>query len=252
METQEEDSALNIDSLMEYIDIESENEYSIERIPLYFLKNNTIEFGFFEQSTNTFYSIEIIKNANFRIKHATKILEVSTEIDNNTKRYFYKLTNNFPTMIKTNDEKNIFLQFSKPPNFAKNKEYEEPSDFLMSNYNKLNNLLCLDSPYRCIYIPDCPKKVLGQIYYQIFFIEKREENINSFNYFNLNHYIKNVEILQNKITTNNFYDTYINYANISETLQRRKFESILSIYNNFKSDFKLQKYPSEKQKKIKI
>ena len=248
METQEEDNALNIDSLMEHSDIESENEYCIENIPLYFLKDNTIEFGFFEQSTNTFYSIEIIKNANFRIKHATKILEVSTEIDNNTKRYFYKLTNNFPTMIKTNDEKNIFLQFSKPPNFAKNKEYEEPSDFLMSNYNKLNNLLCLDSPYRCIYIPDCPKKVLEQIYYQIFFIEKKEESIISFNYLNFNNYIKNVEILKNKITTNNFYDTYINYANISETLQRRKFESILSIYDNFKSDFKIQKYPSEKQK----
>ena len=43
MESQEDDLALNIDSLMEddYLS-ESENEYNIEPIPLYFLSNSPI------------------------------------------------------------------------------------------------------------------------------------------------------------------------------------------------------------------
>jgi hypothetical protein len=66
----------------------------------------------------------------------------------------------------------------------------------------------------------------------------------------LQNYIENVKNLKNKIsyiTENKFYDIYINYANISETLQRRKFESILSLYENFSSDFKIVKYPNEKR-----
>ena len=58
MESQEDDLALNIDSLMEddYLS-ESENEYNIEPIPLYFLSNFPIEFGFLEKSSKNFYSI---------------------------------------------------------------------------------------------------------------------------------------------------------------------------------------------------
>ena len=49
METLEDDSALNIDSLMEYDDdIDSDNEYNIEPIPLYFLANTLIKFGFYK------------------------------------------------------------------------------------------------------------------------------------------------------------------------------------------------------------
>ena len=45
MESLEDDSALNIDSLMEYDDdIDTDNEYNIETIPLYFLSNELIEF----------------------------------------------------------------------------------------------------------------------------------------------------------------------------------------------------------------
>jgi hypothetical protein len=59
MESQEDDLALNIDSLMEDDDfIDSENEYNLEPIPLYFVSNTPIEFGFFEQNSNSFYSIE--------------------------------------------------------------------------------------------------------------------------------------------------------------------------------------------------
>ena len=50
MELQEEDLALNIDSLMgDDYSIDSDNEYNIEPIPLYFLANAPIEFGFFEK-----------------------------------------------------------------------------------------------------------------------------------------------------------------------------------------------------------
>ena len=74
MDNQEEDNALNIDYLMEYIDIDSENEFSLEPIPLYFIRDSTIQFGFFEQSTKSFYSIEKISNVNFRIKQATQVI----------------------------------------------------------------------------------------------------------------------------------------------------------------------------------
>ncbi len=252
MESLEDDSALNIDSLMECDDdIDSDNEYNIEPIPLYFLSNTLIEFGFFEQSKDTFYSIEKISKANFRIKQSSKILEVSFRTNQILERYFYHLTNNFPTLIrvdKNNDD--VFLHFNKPPNYAREKEFEEPSNYLMKYFNKENNLLCLDCPYRTILIPNCPKKVLSQIYSQIFYIERRDLIIKKYKYLNLENYLENVKNLREKIDLikeNKFYDIYISYANISETLQRRKFESILSVYENFKSDFKIVKYPNEKK-----
>ena len=251
MESQEDDLALNIDSLMEddYLS-ESENEYNIEPIPLYFLSNFPIEFGFFEQSSKNFYSIEKIGKAFFRIKQGLKILEVSFRINNTLQRYFYHLTNNFPTLIKIEKNCDIILHFKKPPKFSKDKEYEEPSDFLLKYLNEENNLICLDSPYRTILIPNCAKKILEQIYSQIFFIEKREILIDEINNYSLDQYLNNINNLKNKIdsiTKGQFYDTYIIYANISETLQRHKFESVISIYENYKSDFKIEKYPSEKR-----
>ena len=117
MESLEDDSALNIDSLMEYDDdLETDNEYNIEPIPLYFLSNTLIEFGFLEQSTNSFYSIEKIEKANFRIKQSSKIFEVSFRTNQILQRYFYHLTNNFPTLIRVNKFNNdVFLHFNKPP-----------------------------------------------------------------------------------------------------------------------------------------
>ena len=251
MDPLEDDSALNIDSLMEYDeDMETDNEYHIEPIPLYFLSNTLIELGFLEQSTNSFYSIDQISKASFRIKQSSKIFEVSFRTDQVLQRYFYHLTNNFPTLIRVEKNNDVFLHFNKPPKFAKEKEFEEPSIFLMENFNKENNLLCLDCPYRTILIPNCPKKVLNQIYSQIFFIERRELVIEKYNYFNSENYFENVKKLKEEInskTKKEFYDTYINYANISETLQRRKFESILSIYKNYQFDFKIEKYPNEKR-----
>ena len=251
MESQEDDLALNIDSLMEEYDFtESDNEYNIEPIPLYFLSNTPIEFGFFEQSSNSFYSIEKIDKAFFRIKQCSKILEVSFRFDKILQRYFYHLTNNFPTLIKIENSDDIFLHFKKPPKFSQEKEYEEPSNFIMKYLNEENNLICLDSPYKTILIPDCSKKILEQIYSHIFFIEKREILIDEIKYSLLEQYLTDINKLKNKIdsiTKKQFYDTYVIYANISETLQRHKFESVISIYENFKSDFKIEKYPNEKR-----
>ena len=251
MESQEDDLALNIDSLMEDEDIiDSDNEYIIEPIPLYFISNMPIEFGFFEQSSTSFYSIEKLDKASFRVKLSSKILEVSFKIDRILQRYFYHLTNNFPTLIKIENSNDIFLHFKNSPKFSQDKEFEEPSNFLMKYLNEENNLMCLDSPYRTILVKNCPQKVLDQIYSQIFFIERREFIIKKYDYRGSDLYLKNVQELKNEIdllTEKKFYDTYILYANISETLQRHKFESILSIFKNFKSDFKIEKYPSEKR-----
>ena len=242
---------MNIDSLIEddYL-TESDNEYIIEPIPLYFLSNSQIDFGFFEQSSKNFYSIEKIEKAFFRVKQGSKMLEVSFRINNSLQRYFYHLTNNFPTLIKIEKNNDVFLHFKKPPKFSKEKENEEPSNFLMNYINKENNLIVLDSPYRTILIPNCAKKVLEQIYSQIFFIEKREIFFDQIKYYSLEEYLKKIKHLKNKIdsiTNKQFYDTYIIYANISETLQRHKFESIISIYENYQNDFKIEKYPNEKK-----
>ena len=200
MESQEDDLALNSDSLMENdYSIDSDNEYNIEPIPLYFLANEPIEFGFFEQSLNSFYSIEKIEKAFFRIKQGPKILEVSFRINKILQRYFYHLTNNFPTLIKIENSSNIFLSFKKPPKFSQEKEFEEPSNFIMKYLNEENNLICLDSPYKTILIPDCSKKILEQIYSQIFFIEKREILIKKIEVFGLEQYLNKVENLKNKI-----------------------------------------------------
>ena len=202
MDPLEDDSALNIDSLMEYDeDMETDNEYHIEPIPLYFLSNTLIELGFLEQSTNSFYSIDQISRASFRIKQSSKIFEVSFRTDQVLQRYFYHLTNNFPTLIRVEKNNDVFLHFNKPPKFAKEKEFEEPSNFLMENFNKENNLLCLDCPYRTILIPNCPKKVLNQIYSQIFFIERRELVIEKYNYFNSENYFENVKKLKEEINS---------------------------------------------------
>ena len=40
---------------------------------------------------------------------------------------------------------------------------------------------------------------------------------------------------------------YIYYANISESLQRRKFESVISIYKYYQNEFKIKKLPSDKK-----
>ena len=250
MDSLEDDSALNLDSFMECEeDINSDNEFNIEPIPLYFLSDTLIEFGYLEESTHSFYCIEKIPKAKFRIKQSSRIFEVSYRTNEKFQRFFYHLINNFPTLIRVDQKSNdVFLHFNKPPSYAEDKEFEEPSRYLMKYYNQENNLLCLDCPYRTILIPNCSEKTLNQIYMQIFFIERREIIFEKYNYLNLENYLENVKNLKNKITyQDKFYDTYINYANISETLQRRKFESILSVYDNFQSDFKIVKYPNEKR-----
>ena len=69
----------------------------------------------------------------------SKMLEVSFRINNSLQRYFYHLTNNFPTLIKIEKNNDVFLHFKNPPKFSKEKENEEPSNFLINYINKENN-----------------------------------------------------------------------------------------------------------------
>ena len=78
--------------------------------------------GYRGRSKNVFrVAIEKVEKAFFRIKQASKILEVSFRIDKILQRYFYHLTNNFPTLIKVENNSDIFLHFKKPPKFSQEK-----------------------------------------------------------------------------------------------------------------------------------
>ena len=171
---------------------------------------------------------------------------------------FYKLNDNIPYLIKSTKNDNnkltedIIMHFPYSPVHRKKRDnYNESSDYLLENYNLYNNLLCFDCPYKTIYIPNCSKDDLDQIYRQIFNNEKNEIFIDEqIKILDFQAYKIKINELKEKINSenkNNFNDIYITYANISETLEKYHYETILSIYNNYKSEFKLEKNIQEKK-----
>ena len=261
---EEENSFFDIEEAMDIEDYNSTNDIIGE--PLHFINNNNIIiFGFYEKSTNSFYKIEEFKSKKFKIKRKSKELEIKyiSNKNSHSRILLYNLLDNTPTIIKVNNKnynninfdneyEDIIIHFTYSPIHRKKYEYyNDPSSYLMENYNLENNLLCFNCPYKNIYIPKCSKYDLEQIYNQLFFHEKREIIMDTkINILSFEDYKNKVKELKEKLYLDcnyDFNDLYSAYANISETIDKREFESIFTIYNNYKSDFKIVKNIQEKK-----
>ena len=268
----DENFIFDIEEQMEIEDINSKNEIIGE--PLHFMNNNnTIIFGFYEQSTNSFYKIEEFKSKKFKINRKSTELEIKylSNKNSHSRILIYNLLDNIPILIKANKNKNngnniikdeniicddeyedIIIHFTYSPIHRKKFEhYNNPSSYLLENFNLENNLLCFNCPYKTIFIPKCSKFDLDQIYNQLFFHEKREIITDTkINILSFEDYKNKIKILKEKIDKDNNYsfnDIYASYANISETIDKRELESIFTIYNNYRSDFKIEKNIQEKK-----
>ena len=243
------------ESISNLMDIENSENH--DYINNYFLNNNNlIYFGFFEKSSNIFYKVEESRSIKFEINKFQKLeIKFISRYHEHSRILFFNLEDNFPYLIRNkiidnNLLENIILHFPYAPAHRKRKDnYNEPSDYLMENYNLENNLLCFDCPYKSIFIPNCSKIDLGQIYSQIFKNETKEILINDkTKILDFNAYKIKVKELKEKINDenkNDFNGIYTDYSNISETLEKYHIETILSIYNNYKKEFKIEKNKKE-------
>ena len=256
----EENSNLEVEEVMEIDELDNTNEIIGE--PLNFINNSNIIFiGFYDKTSNSFYKIKEFKSKKFKIKRKTKELEIkySSNENKHSRILLYNLLDNCPTLIRSSqkdnnidDSQDIIIHFTYSPTQRKKYEYyNDTSSYLLDNYNLENNLLCFNCPYKTIFIPKCSKDDLEQIYNQLFFHEKREiVTENEINVLSFDDYKIKIRELKEKINIDNkndFYDLYASYSNISETIDKREFESIFSIYNNFKNDFKIEKNLQEKK-----
>ena len=262
----EENSLFDIEENMEIDEIGNIDD--IFGDPLYFMNNNnTIIFGFYDKSKNSFYKTEEFKSKKFKINPKSKELEIKYFSNNlkHSRLLIYNLLDNAPVLIKSITNKNIdddsenddysediILHFTYSPIHRKKFDcYNDPSSYLMENYNLENNLLCFNCPFKNIYIPNCSKRDLEQIYNRLFIKDKREiitnNNINILTY---DDYKNEIKALRKKLDIDNNYsfnDLYVSYANISETLDKNEFETVFSIYRDYKSDFKITKSIQEKK-----
>ena len=256
----EENSNLEVEEVMEIDELNNTTEIIGE--PLNFLNNrNIIIFGFYDKTSNSFYKFKEFQSKKFKIRRKSKELEIKyTSKENRHSRILlYNLLDNCPTLIRTNtknnnfdDSEDIIIHFTYSPTQRKKYDYyNDTSSYLLANYNLDNNLLCFNCPFKTILIPKCSKDDLEQIYNQLFFHEKREIiTENEINILPFDDYKIKIKELKEKINLDNkndFNDLYASYANISETIDKREFESIFSIYYYFKDDFKIEKNIQEKK-----
>lgn len=165
----EENSILDIDQEIDIEEMESQME--IIGDPLNFMNNdNTIYFGFYDKTTNIFYKFEESKSKKFTINRKTRELEIKylSNKHSHSRILLYNLLDNAPILIRESkpnyifnddnsdydyDSENIILHFSYSPIHRKKKEhYNDPSSYLMENYNLENNLLCFNCPYKKNYL----------------------------------------------------------------------------------------------------
>ena len=240
---------------------EFEDNMEIIHDPHYFINNNNIiYFGFYDKISNIFYKTEESTSKNFSINRRSKNLEIkyNTKYHQHSRILLYNINDSAPYLFiikkfdNNNESQDVILCFPYAPIHRKKRDnYNETSDYLLENYNLENNLLCFGCPYKNIYIPNCSNDDLNQIYNQIFNYEKNEVNINvDVKILDFNIYYRKIKELKDKINLenkNDFNDIYTAYANISETLEKYHNETIINIYNNYKSEFKLTKNNKEKR-----
>ena len=263
---EEDDNNLNIENFFEY-DFNSYEDTLCESADEFikqsfstkiFDEEKKINFGFFEKSNLNFYNLIEIEKSKLKIKHS-KFFEISFYIKNNKNENInkennnennkitlaYNLIDNYPFLIRIKNSNDILISFSNSPKIYLNKNNEIISPFLEENINNLNNLFNFDCPYRNIFINDVKDIEIFNIQSKIFFLNKCLIELEKINFLDKNIFIQKIEILDKKINEDcneDFDKKYITYANICQNLQKKKFESVISIYENFRNDFMIKKY----------
>ena len=139
------------------------------------------------------------------INRKAKKLEIKyiSKYHTHSRILFYNLNENVPYLIKhakfdKKSNNDIIIHFPYAPTHKKKRDnYNEVSDYFLENYNSENNLLCFDCPYKSIYIPNCSKDDLDQIYNQIFRLEKNEILVNEkIEVLDFDYYIRKVKELK--------------------------------------------------------
>ena len=98
----EENSLFDIEENMEIDEIGNIDD--IFGDPLYFMNNNnTIIFGFYDKSKNSFYKTEEFKSKKFKINPKSKELEIKYFSNNlkHSRLLIYNLLDNAPVLIKS-------------------------------------------------------------------------------------------------------------------------------------------------------
>ena len=218
------------------------------------MENFPLHFGFYEHTNSNFYSIEYTNQTLLYFETKKNRLAIKYRFANHKMILYYDLFKNPPTTIKILNKKNMMiLIFPNQPYYTKKKRYEEPGRYFLENYNEENNLLCFDCPYRTLLFSDLKSEDIERFQNNFYSINKKEILINDLYILSFDVFKKRVEEVKEKIIEenghgNDFYGIYITYANISEILQKKWNETVISIYNNFKSEFKIKKYEKVKRK----
>jgi hypothetical protein len=186
-----------------------------------------------------FFKFLDYKNTNAYIEKCS-IFNIFTEDKKN--KFSYSLKDNIPFIITIENELNspketyfnLFLIFRSAPKLYGD-SYRIPCNKFLNNFNVLNNLVNLDTPYRYILIENSTEEILQSLTTKLYLnchhkhIEKLDNiQINNYDYF-FNNYVTGAGGLK---IGKNFEENYQILVNISREIKKNYYVSIFSEFEN--------------------